>query len=211
MRKFLLERVELVRQLIDSQLPWHYADCALILCSVMSACAADRWPSQPKERIDRRRFTELLVGCSPPDAHAEWVSVPALIVKGLVEEKDTPYGLNGSRIFKDEEIDLPLADAALKYPGVNVQALKNNCYATLIYEWLRCGFAHQYWGNENTTPYVPSRDRARISYIGRGEKGGGHRRIAGFHLEYLVELAEHHAGDVEDKPRQRPSKWWLDP
>ena len=207
MRKFLLERVELVRQLIESDLPVHYADCALILCSVMSACAADRWHGKG---FDRKRFIELLINRSPPDAHADWVCVPALINRGLIDERDTPYGPGGTRIYIDEEIDLSLADAAATYPGVSERDLKRNCYAALIYEWLRCGYAHNYWGDQFTTHVPPTERKARISYIGRGTKSGPMLRMVSFHLDYLIELAERHAGDVEDTPWPLPATWWID-
>jgi hypothetical protein len=212
MREFLLDRVRLVRDLQESEIPHHYADLALILCSVLSACAADRWPAKRGERIDRKRFVELLVKRSPDDAHTSWICVPALINRGLVSEADTPYGPGQStRIFTDDEIDLPLDAAAAKYPQVDPPELKRSTYAVLIYEWLRCGYAHAYWGDENTTHVAPSRREARVSYIGRGVQGGGLRRMVGFHLDYLIGLAEHHAADVEDKPSSpRPATWWLD-
>lgn len=207
MSKFLLGRVNLVRQLIESELPWHYADCALILCTVLSACSSRRWPGKG---IDRRRFIELLIRHSPADAHADWVSVPALIAVGLLRDEDTPYGPGGTRIYTDEEIDLPLDKAVIQYPQVDGHALKRHTYAALIYEWLRCAYAHEYAGHENTTAFQPSSRDARTSYIGRGLHGGGLTRIVSFHLPYLIDLTEHHAGDAEAAALTPPAKWWID-
>lgn len=207
MREFLLDRVRLVRELLASDIQVAYADVVLILCCVISAAASRRWPG---ERIDRRRFVELLVQHSPPDAHADWVCVPALINRGLLAEADTPYGPGGNtRIFRDEEIDLPLSSAETTYPQVQCRELRNCSYAALIYTWLRCGYAHDYCAHENITHVPASRRSARVSYIGRGTRTGI-RRMVSFHLDYLVELAEHHANTVPDVSSPHPSVWWLD-
>lgn len=206
MRDFLLGRVRLVRELMESEIDVHYADLALILCSVISASSAVRWPGRG---IDRCRFVELLACRSPTDAHAAWVSVPALINRELVSEADTPYKGNETRIFRDEEIDLQIADAQRQYPSLTLRYLKGCTYASLIYEWLRCGYAHGYWHDENVTHVPASRHKARISYIGRSI-GNGTRRMVSFHLDYLIELAEYHAANVPDKPESHPANWWLE-
>ena len=206
MKDFLQDRVRLVRELIESEIDVHYADIALILCSVISACSAIRWPGRG---IDRRRFGELLACRSPTDAHAAWVSVPALINRGLVSEVDTPYKGNETRIFRDEDIDLEIADAQEQYPGVTVCDLKRCTYANLIYEWLRCGYAHGYWHDENVTHAPASQHDARVSYIGRNV-GNGTRRMVSFHPDYLIGLAEYHAANVPNSPESHPATWWLE-
>ena len=205
MKDFLLGRVRLVREMMESEIDVHYADLALILCSVISACSAIRWPGRG---IDRCRYVELLACHSPTDAHASWVSVPALIDRELVAEGDTPYKGNETRIFRDEEIDLEIAAAQRQYPCVTMRNLKRCSYANLIYEWLRCGYAHGYWHNENVTHVPASRHDARISYIGRSI-GNGTRRMVAFHIDYLIGLAEHHATNLVDSPQAHPATWWL--
>ena len=134
MRDFLQGRIRLVRELIASDIDISYADLVLILCSVISACAARRWPGK---RIDRPRFVELLANHSPADTHMTWVCVPALINDGLIDEAGTPYATEGcTRIFCDDEIDLNLPDAGMTYPGVSVEQLKSHTYAALIYEFM---------------------------------------------------------------------------
>lgn len=209
MRDFLQDRIRLVDDLIKSDIVISYADVSLILCSVLSACAAQRWPG---EKIDQRRFVELLVQHSPDEFHTSWVCVPALINKSLVSEEETPYGPPGqsTRIFRGEEIDVPLSDAATRYPGLGHQDLKRCTYAVLIYEWLRCGYAHEYCPHENITQVQASCRNARVSYIGRGIRGGGIRRMISFHLDYLIRLTKYHADNVPDQPTPRPLTWWFD-
>jgi hypothetical protein len=207
MKEYLLGRIRLVHDLLHSDIAVHYNDLALILCAVLSACAAQRWPGSG---VDRKRFVELLVKISPPDYHTDWVAVPALIADGLVDEKDTLYVANETRIFTDEEIDLPILDAATRYPQVDLKKLKTHTYASLIYVWLRNGYAHEYLANKNITHVQASRHQARVSYIGRGVLGGGIQRMTSFHLDYLIALAEYHASEVVKNPTTQPEKWWLE-
>lgn len=207
MRHFLEDRIRLVRELVDSDISVAYGDLVLILSAVMSSCAAARWPGNG---IDRRRFVELLVKLSPSDAHTNWVCVPALINLNLVAEADTPYGRGeNTRIFRDHEIDLDLTVAQSTYSTVSLRDLKRCTYAVLIYEWLRCGYAHEYCPHENITHVPPSRYNARLSYIGRLMPEGISRMVS-FHLDYLIELAQFHAANCPERPDPRPREWWID-
>lgn len=208
MSKYLESKIRLVSELVESDVHVGYEDLALILCAVMSACAARRWQGNG---FDRKRFVELLVNHSPTDAHTSWVSIAALVNKNFVDEADTPFAHDETRIFRDEDIDLPLAAAAKRYQHFKLRDLKKCSFAALIYEWLRCGYAHEYAPNENITQAAASRRVARVSYIGQGD-GPRIRRMTSFHLEYLIELAQHHASQDGDRPSSHsvPAEWWID-
>lgn len=204
---FLSERIKLVRSLAQGADPRiGYSELALIVCAVLSACAAHRWPGRGN---DRRRFIELLVRHSDIRFSTAWVSIPALLNARHLANKDTPYGHPGheTRIFCDAEIDLSLEDAQERYASVDRQVLRNHCYAALIYERIRCAYVHEYRiGNDMIT--VPaSRRSARVSYIGRGEQM---QRMVHFHLDYLIDLADHHVSMSASKGEAEPSKWWID-
>ena len=83
MQKFLQGRIDLVKSLLNSSLNIHYADCVLIICAVLSACASIRWPKK-EIGIDRKRFVELLIKYSPDVFHASWISIPSLLNDGLI-------------------------------------------------------------------------------------------------------------------------------
>ena len=208
MEKFLRGRLDLVNVRADDVPGANYSDLVLIITAVLSACASVRWPGT---RIDKKRVIELLVRHSPEDAHASWVSVPALIYEGLLAEIDTPYGGPGesTRIFCDHEIDLALDDAKTKYAHVSSRQLRKHSYASLIYEWLRCGYAHKYCPHESINEVPASKRNARVSYIGRGTLQGLERRIS-FHFDYLMELAQHHVSILPQTPSPAPSMWWID-
>ncbi|MFH0910805.1 MAG: hypothetical protein V1918_04800, partial [Planctomycetota bacterium] len=167
MRTFLEGRVGLSDFLASRPEIATYADSVLILTAVLSACASRRWPGTG---MDKKRFIELLVRHSPEEFHTSWVSLPALINAGLIAEKDTAYGKPGQsfRIFCGSEIDLSFKEAEKQYPGVLAKQLREYSYACMIYEWLRCGYAHEYCPHDEITPYPSSHRSARVSYICRG-------------------------------------------
>ena len=205
MERFLTGRLDLAKTLAGGVAGASYGDVALIITAVLSACASIRWPGKG---IDRKRFIELLVSHSPEEFRTSWVSIPALISQGFVSESDTPYaGGNFDRIFRDDEIDLCIEDAKTQYPEVPQERLRKHCYASLIYEWLRCGYAHEYCPHENITHAPPS--RARVSYIGR-LMGNQVTRMVSFHLDYLFAIAEHHVSVLPGTGSSAPSTWWID-
>ena len=106
-------------------------------------------------------------------------------------------------------MDLCCEEAEEQYPDYSVKQLRDHSYAALIYRWLRCGYAHEYWADENVTHVRASDKKARVSYIARGTRDG-HRRMVSFHFEYLAELAEHHVTILSSAACDRPTVWWID-
>jgi len=210
MREFLQGRVNLIKELLRSDIEFHYADLVLIICTVLSACASRRWPSQAIG-FDKKKFVELLVIYSSPDFRTSWVSVPSLLNDGLISNNQTPYGTPGNDcdIYCDDEIDLSLEDAIEKYYPVPPDMLQEHCYASLIYERLRCGYSHEYCAAKNITHVQPSERDARISYIGR-LANGTIKRMIGFHFDYLIRLAEYHVSILPSTCSKCPSCWWID-
>lgn len=208
MQEFLKRRINLVKTLVAGDLPVVYADLVLILCAVLSACGAVRWPGRG---IDKKRFIELLISYSAQDYHTSWVSVPALLNDGLIDISNTPYGNPGNmtRIYLDDEIDLSISDAKISYPYLSSEQLRKYCYASIIYEWLRCGYSHEYCPHENITEFPPSRNAARISYIGRSINNEIIRMVS-FHIDYLISLADYHVSILPSRQSPIPPKWWID-
>jgi hypothetical protein len=207
LKYFLKERLDLAQALSNGVPSATYADVVLIITAVLSACAAVRWPGT---RIDRQRFIELLVTRSPVEYRTSWVSIPALINTGFILESDTPYtGGNSTRIFRDEEIDLSIEEARETYPALLDKQLRKHCYASLIYEWLRCGYAHEYCPHECITHVPASREKARVSYIGRSI-GREIKRMVSFHLDYLLDLAGSHVASLPSTACSLPAAWWID-
>lgn len=209
MRNFLRERINFVNALRESSLSVTQQDLELILTAIISACAACRWPG---EGFDRKRFIETLIRFGSADLHLDYVSTGALLELGVVSDGQTPWGQMGqeARIFTGEEIDGAIPEMQMRYPGVSIRDFKRASYACRLYEWYRCGYAHNYWASGNTTYAAPSREPAQISYIGRVNPGGAHIRIASFHLDYLIAVAENQVSALPDRKMNQPETWWID-
>ncbi len=209
MQSFLQGRIDLVRTLRESPIVVTHQDLELILTAVISACAACRWPG---EGFDRKRFVESLIRFGSPELHLDYVSTGALLEFGVISDSQTPWGDVGQeiRIFTGDEIDGSISDMAQRYPNVSIRDLKRASYASRIYEWLRCGYAHNYWAAGNTTHVAPSDGPAQISYIGRREPDGNRARIASFHLDYLISVVEQQVSTLPKTKLEKPDQWWID-
>jgi hypothetical protein len=209
MQSFLQGRIDLVKALRKSSLPVTYQDLVLILSAVISACAACRWPG---ESFDRKRFVESLIRFGSAKLHLDYVSTGALLELGVISDSETPWGEFDQeiRIFTGGEIDGAIPDMAQRYPNVSTRDLKRASYANRIYEWLRCGYAHNYWAAGNTTHVAPSDLPAQISYIGRRESDGTRVREASFHLDYLISIAEEQVATPPESKLEKPDQWWID-
>ena len=131
-----------------------------------------------------------------------------------VDISQTPYADFGNRdrIYCDDEIDLTFEDAVKEYPMVPDKKLRRHSYAAIIYERLRCGYAHEYWHHNSITHVPASRRSAYVSYIGRLNTPDNRieKRMISVHLDYLISLAEHHVSILAENPSKCPSIWWID-
>jgi hypothetical protein len=205
MREFLLERVALAESLHSNQVATFY-DEAILLCSVLSACAAMRWPGSD---IGRKRFVELLVMHSPPYMACTWVSVPMLVSQGLLDpslaQLPNPTKDNS---WRDVDVDGELDTIVKQHPTLSIDAAKSCSYASLVYAWHRGGYSNE-WSADSLITCVPgSRKRARVHYIQRNIAARS-EWLVGLSITYLYELAKHHAVHVAEKPYERPATWWL--
>ncbi|MEK8018915.1 MAG: hypothetical protein VSS75_018755 [Candidatus Parabeggiatoa sp.] len=204
MQYFLQGRLDLVKELKKNNQYVHYSDMVLILTATLSACASIRWPGTG---FDKNRFIELLALHSLPSHNTTWVSIPALIMDGKIDKSDSPYGQDSVGIFIGDEIDLPIDEAEKKYPSITRKVIRSSTYSFLIYEWLRCGYSHEYLPHSNITEYKPSNRKANVSYISRGEYDKT-RIMTAFHLDYLFALTQFHVEQLPKKQCEKPSKWW---
>ncbi len=206
MKIYLSQRLQFIRNLLKTDLGVHYADIVLLTSAILSACAAYRWPGKG---FDEKRFVELLVKYSLNSHHTSWICVPELINKGLINESETSYFNNNTRIFTDEEIDLDIEEASSKYPNVKREQLRKNSYASIIYTWLRCGYSHEYLPKGNAIQVKVSKRKARLSYIGRGMSETETKRMVFVHIDYLTALAEHHISILNEQNIRHPRSWWI--
>jgi len=206
---FLQGRIDLVKTLRESSIPVTYNDLVLILTAVMSACAACRWPG---ERFDQKRFVESLTRFGSPELNLDNVSTGALLEIGVISLSESPWGVHGKElhVFTGEQIDGPIPRMAERYKQVTVNQFKRASYANRIYEWLRCGYAHNYWNAGYTTHYQTSDFPAQISYSRCTEPDGKVIMEAHFHLDYLIDVTQQQVSTLLKGNIEKPAEWWLD-
>jgi len=208
MQSFLQGRIDLVRALRESSLPVTHQDLELILTAVISACAACRWPGKS---FDRKRFVESLIRFGSPELHLDYVSTGALLELGVISDSQTPWGEFGQeiRIFTGDEIDSAIPEMAQRYPKVSTRDLKRASYANRIYEWLRCGYAHN--TGQPATPRMSRHPMGRLrSVISQNRADGTRVRIASFHLDYLISVAQEQVVTLPKSKLDMPDQWWIE-
>ena len=78
MNKFIDDKIILAKKLYDCCDMATYADGTLILCAALSAIAEKIWHRNSKDRIDSKRFPELIVRYTDINLKKDWVSIPLL-------------------------------------------------------------------------------------------------------------------------------------
>ena len=206
-KNYFRKKIAYAESLCVTESKADYSDVCIVLCAILSACAAIRWPGK---NIDKARFIELLIMHSKPEHGLDLVSIPTLMNDKLIHYSDTPYSKPGqsNRIFIDEEIDLRFSDAKSKFKNLDEKELKSRTYASLIYEWIRCGYAHEYLLGGYACQVPASRQKARVSYIQRIEKDHSSTVMMSFHLDYLFEISQHHVEILPGLAEPEPLKWW---
>lgn len=205
-REILLARVALAESLHNHQRATFY-DEGILLCSVLIACAAQRWPG---EDVDRKRFVELLVRHSRDEMMCSWVSLPMLIRRGVIEETMPALSLpSKDNVWRDVDVDHPIATVLESRADLSPIEAKRCSYANLIYDWHAGGYPTISAALSPITCVPTGRKRSRVSYF-KQDPPSKSDWFVGLSITYLYELAKHHAAIVVEHAEARPLKWWLD-
>jgi hypothetical protein len=190
-----------------------YAEAAMILCGVLNALAAELWPGKGK---DKQRFVELLVRYAGTRLCMTTISIP-LLIGHLGNAKDAQHLREyvqsvdhslASRVLTGPEIDLTESEAASLCPNVPAWMLRHFSYAALLYEEIRCGYAHEYvHGVRSNSWKMSTQGNAFVSYVNRIDLS---RRLIHFDVPGLCKLATSTEFGSRDKvPNSSFADWWL--
>ena len=193
-----------------------YGDAALILCSCLSALAADVWPG---ERIDRKRFVELLTRYTPPRLVATRISLlllvqhlrdlhmpeAAQIDSAFLQHFPAGEVLIGDQVDKDESDILPACRS------ISISQIRKSSYADILYREVRSAYMHEGKPGDAAQGWAQTgHPTAGVSYV---NTIGQPRRIH-FHIGWISELAQSAAEAVNQMaappPLAHPSIWWVD-
>ena len=197
-----------------------YGDAALILCSCVSAVAADVWPG---DHIDRNRFVELLAQYAPPRLNAVRVSIP-LLVDDLRRQRRTAEASQlesqflerfpAGTILIGDEVDKNETEIQAACGSISSKCLRRFSYADLLYREVRSSYTHEGKTGHVAESWRMTASATNVSYV---EWTIPPLRRIHFPIEWMSELAKGAAEAVDQmipsisSPQiERPRKWWLE-
>ena len=211
------QKIEIAQKLNKGESGGTYAEATIILCSVLSAMAADIWPGQFK---DKNRFVELLIKYSDESLGAKIISVPLLIgalrdseykeesklLSELYMPKCSSQLITGPDVDKDEN------EIASICPNIPIKLLRMNCYAHILYTEVRSSYVHQYLPGKRSDSWAMASQRRKIeiSYVNRLDRAD--RQIY-YNINWLVSVIRSIVGatgdDIESLVNSDFKNWWL--
>jgi hypothetical protein len=211
------KRGSVATQLANGHCGGSYGDAALILCSCLSALAADAWPG---DRIDRKRFVELLEKCAPPKLGSTRVSIPLLVDDLSRQQRSTEASrlettflqqFSTGRILLGDDVDKNENEIQAICGSISPKSLRTFSYANLLYREVRSPYTHEGKTGPASESWPMTGLPTHISYVNWSVPP--YRRIH-FHIEWISELVEGAAKAVDQMtpspPLQPPQEWWLD-
>jgi hypothetical protein len=224
--EWIKERSELAYALSKGSCGGTLADGVIIMCTSICSMASLLWIDS-KERVDRKRFVEVVTQFSDQSRNTKLISVP-LLAQGEVNWR---RWLNVSEVaFRYTEANDKTENeiAALCGPSLPTdykKTIRRYSYANILYQDIRSGFVHTYGPTDRAATDDPlkrifDRGGTQISYVNRLH--ATNMRQIHFPLEWIAAVATNVASGMdaacvrnvkhigENMGLKRPSLWWID-
>jgi hypothetical protein len=221
-RRFFETRCELARWIIIEKGKGFEADAEIILCCALGALATKLWPGL---RIDRQRFTQLLIDFSPTQFNLKLISTPVLAWQ-LRDQGDTSTSINLATHFfpghPTEDLQPALVDQEdtvvfAAFPHLDRKSIRRASYASVIYSDLRSGLVHEYDFSGPITSMALSDKISRPSYLNITYEDGQTRRLLHLPFEFILTVLSAVAESLlsywenaSEYEKSRPPSWWVD-
>lgn len=210
-------KAEIAEHLNRRECGGSYAEAIVVLCSAISAMAAEVWPGS---YIDRKRFVQFVIEFADQRSFAATISTP-LLVGHLRDEGRTVdserikkefINFVSSRVVTDKDVDRSEDEVLMLCPGLLRSYLRRFSYANILYERVRSPFVHEYHPGERTTSWSMTEQRdACVSYVNWVHDPDRHIFM---HADWLAALTRELGVNAEREalsfPRQFPTTWWVD-
>lgn len=207
----------LASRLASGECDGSYAEAVLILCSTISALAAEVWPGAGKDRV---RFIEVMRQFARGDLGATRISVPLLAAalrekddtKNLQILEDTLLPDSPDLVITGDQVDVDELRMAEVCPSLTTPVIRSFSYAAILYREARSAYVHEFESGRRADAHAMSAaGRASVSYTNWVDDPD--RRIH-FGVEWLVEVALSIARSIDaaSVPSQRPgdpATWWI--
>jgi len=199
-----------------------YSEATILVCAALSALSQDVWRG---DRIDRKRFVELMVRLGPSTITSSNISTPLLVehLTGAGDQTNSEalrsalLAFSQTRVVTGSEVDRAESEVLALCPLLDRKTIRTHSYACLLYEEVRSSYAHQYRPGSRADSWpVTAHEGQAVSYVNHllkpGKPATG-RRIH-FHIEWLMEITGNLAASIDaltsTMPRRLPAVWWLD-
>ncbi len=192
-----------------------YGESVIILCTVLSALAAEVWPGESK---DRARFVELLKEFAPIRYEVTKISIPLLVehLKNNQRNEESEIirkaflSCDPSLVLTGDDIDKSETEIMKLCNTLKLKDLRHHSYANLLYTEVRSGYAHEYKTGELADPWPMTQREAFISYVNWACKPDRHIH---FHIGWIAELSLSIVEVIDQigntLPRNDPQNWWI--
>ncbi len=216
--EWVLAKVTVAKRLGSGECGGGYPEAAILLCSVLSALAAERWPGRRK---DKKRFVELLHRYSDRELHANQISIPLLVAyladNGRPEEqktvRDALMPVSDGRVLSGDDVDTTEEDLLQLCPMLGLSLVRRFSYANLLYEEIRSSYAHEYTPGPRSDSWGMGSTHAdgHVSYTNRiNSEQDGVDRLIYFSVCWLADIALSVEKNIRPlKPDREFSAWWL--
>ena len=193
-----------------------YGEAVIILCSALSALAAEVWPGR---QIDRFRFIELIVRFSPHHLESTKISIPILIkylcskkMKSKSEKVENKFlNFGDSMVLLGDKIDKFDSEIQAVCNTLSFKEIRECSYPSLLYKEIRSNYVHEYCSGDHADSIPMTSKIANVSYVNWVDDP--HRRIH-FHIDWIVSITIEIAKAVDaissNLPHKLPSCWWIE-
>ena len=215
-QSWIANKVRLAEHLAEGCCGAGYPEAVIVLCGSLSALAAELWPGKMK---DKNRFVELLANYTSPELSATTISIP-LLADHLREigSQDEEAAVRSrwlradpSQVVYGPDVDATEKDVVLLCPRIQLPIIRKFSYATLLYEEVRSGYAHEYEHASRSDSFpMGRRPGAEVSYINRINQDNSRVRLIYFSPHWMAKLAL--SAELLSRgiaANENFSNWWL--
>ena len=223
-QSFVEQKITTAQTIAAGSCEGTYAEGALIMCAVISAMSAIAWPGKGQ---DRKRFVEIITRFSPLGINPKKVSGPLLVQDGKI--CNSIIGIPSKSFKLTEANDHYEEDIINLCPRLALPEIRKYSYANLLYEQIRCNYAHQYRIGPSASEHDSLRQKqimdineSDISYVSVIGDNVSFLQVIYFPLKWIasvvqsvakgldVELSRQGKMPFDDLCLDIPNPWWLD-
>lgn len=208
------QKMDIAKKLNNGLIGGSYYEAILIASSIISNTAQLLWPG---DKIDRKRFVELLIHYSDGKNVFSHISIPLLFESKILTKEQEKIIFNEYRqksfalVLTGKEIDVPEHYITTQFPDINLKELRKYSYADIFYKYFRTPIVHEYGLAKYAAAYPQTTQDSFVSYI--NNVNFPYRRI-NFNFDRIAKVVEFIALEVSSIirtiPLQLPEKWWVD-